>query len=968
MHKLYKIRAIIIFSALAVCTSAGNLKAQNRSSVPEKRMEPDSIKTSENVPNRFFNDAKNKSDAAISTVRSGQLYKTPSASITNSLSGILSGLYVKQGSGEPGFEEADLNIRGIGSYGFTNGTGYNTATIFVDGFEVRPGYFNFLSASEIESISVFKDASALATFGMKGANGVIWVVTKRGSVGKSTITFQARTGLQSPIQVNKPLNSYNYARLYNQAVSNDNGNTWNPFYSETQLNNYQNGVGTNVDWFNETTRDHAPYADADLRFSGGDTKTKYNIIFDYGKKTGLYDVGNTDSTSNENFGRYNLRANLDFDIGDIFEAQVDLNGRMENRKSPNYTSNYSTANLWTNLYRYPSNIYPVYDGESNNYSGTGIYPNNPVGSINALGWQSNRTRYLQGNFGLKEKLDLITKGLYLKEAFSFNSYNLSSYNKTKTYARYINGVKTTTDLDGNLTNSRLDALSQQDWRQATVTAGYENKFGFSEINSAINFFNSDYSGNGLFGYKIHYQNLSGRLNYSYKSRYVAEFGFSYFGSDAYAPGNRWKFYPAVSAAWIISNEDFLSENDVLSFLKLRGSVGKSATTQAISPSTYGSDGRYLYQQYYSQSGGFYTGTGTYANRGGLNPTFIANPNYGPEESMKYNVGLDLSLFKSLTLNLDAYIDKRSKILTVDNTIPASFGNNIFLSNIGKMTNKGLELSALYNGKSGNVGYHINAIASYNKNKIDYSAELAPAYPYNAITGNSFGTPIGLVADGFYQVEDFNADGSLKSGLPVPVFGNIQAGDIKYKDLDGNHIIDATDVKKIGKSTFPNLFYSFGGGIDFKGFDFSVLLQGVGGNAINILGDNNLQAQNIAFVNNGNAFPIAEGAWAYYPNEGIDNRNTATYPRLTTMANNNNYRTSSFWLKDADYLRVKNVELGYDFNKQTLSKLKLQNLRVFVNAVNPITWSKLLSDYKIDPEFNSGYPSIKSFNVGLIATY
>ncbi len=969
MHKIYKIKVTLLFSAFAMFTL--QLKAQKKTKQPAanvKMQQMDSLKVI-STPNRLFNDSGDKSTAAISTMRTSDLYKTHSPSVSNSLYG-LPGLNVQQTSGEPGFEAANLNIRGVGTYGFTNGNGYNTQTIYVDGFEVTPAYFNYMSASEIESVSVLKDAAALATFGMKGANGVIWVTTKRGVEGKSTVTFKVRTGLSSAIDINKPLDSYHFANLYNVAKSNDNGNVWTPTYTPAQLAAYQDGTGTNVDWFAKTLKDNAPYTDANMVFSGGDKMSKYNVTFGYLDKQGLYNVSNTDSTSNESFGRYNLRANLDFDLGNIFEARVDLNGRIEKRISPNYVSSgRSTDRLWTDLYNYPSNIYPVYDNLNNtNLSGTSIYPNNPVGSLNSLGYQSNTTRFLQGNFGLKEKLDFITKGLYADESFSYNSYDLSTYNKTRDYARYIGGNTTTTNKNSNLVPTTNAGAGQQDWRQLLATIGYKAAFGKNELNSAVNYQQSQYSGEGTFGYKVNYQNLSGRVNYVYNSKYIAEFGFSEYGSDAFAPGNRFHFYPSISGAWIASKEDFLKDNTVISQLKLRASAGKTATDKADAPSTYGSGAKYLYQQFYGYTGNYYIGNGTPASNGGLYPLFLANPNYGPEESMKYNVGADLTLFKSLTVTLEAYLDKRTGILTQDNSIPGSFGNFIYFDNIGKMTNKGFEVAANYNGKSREVGYQLFGSLSFNKNNIDFQSEVPTAFSYNASTGRPFGTQIGLVSDGFYQLEDFNPNGSLKTGLSTPLFGSVQPGDLKYKDLDNNGKIDGLDVTQIGKSFLPTTNFSFGGLADYKGFDLSLLFQGVSGNSVNLLGNSYLRAQNIAFVGNTNAYAIAEGSWAYYPAQGIDTRATATYPRLTTNANNNNYSTSSFWIKDGDFIRLRNVELGYNFTKQIITNLKLQKLRLFVNAINPVTWSKLKTDYNIDPEFTSGYPTIKSYTVGVIATF
>ena len=921
------------------------------------------LKATEAVPGSLFNLDNIKSTGAVSSAFGNVLYNTPTSSITNTFYGLLPGVTVRQGSGEPGFDIASLAIRGIGTYGVS---GYK---IYVDGFEVDNNYFNYLVPAELESVSILKDAASLATFGMKGANGVIWVVTKRGKSGKSTVTFQTRTGVQTPINNYRPLNSYGYANLYNQAISNDNGMVWTPKYQPADLQAYQNGSGTSVDWRNQVVKDHGYYTDGDLIFNGGDDNTRYNVVFDFANQQGLYNVANTDATSNEKFSRYNLRTNLDFKLFKIFEAKVDIGGILESRKSPNYTSSFSTGKLWNDLLNYPSNIYPVYDtvgGVPGHFSGNTIYPNNPVGSIQGLGWQSNLTRVLQGNFSLKERLDFITNGLYLNEAVSFISYDLSTYNKTSTYARYINGVTTTSDKASTIVASSLGANSQEDWKQIQVTLGYAHVFGNHAITSAVNYQQSAFRGdNGVFNYANHYQNINGKANYSYKNRYVGEFGFSYFGSDAFAPGHNWGFYPAVSGAWIVSNESFLKNSKLVNFLKFRASMGKTGNNDAASPSNFASGGRYLYQQYYAiNNGTFYLNNTAPAASNMLNPLFVANPNVFAEQSIKYNIGADITLFRNLNISFDYFIDKRSGILTQDNSIPSYFGNNIYFRNIGKVTNKGYELSLNYSNKIGKAAYHLFGMTSVAKNTLDYSSELATANPYNASTGRPLGTPIGLVSDGFYQVEDFNANGTLKTGQPLPFFGKVQPGDIKYKDLDGSGKIDQNDVTRVGNSSFPTLNYSFGGNLQLNAFDFTILFQGSGGNSVNLLSVTGMQG----FVNNGNIFPYHENAWAYYPTQGIDTRASATFPRLTTVSNSNNFRTSDFWMKDGDFLRIRNVELGYNITSHGLSKVMLSKLRIYVNAVNPVTWSALLKNYEIDPESISGYPALKSFNVGVVANF
>lgn len=922
----------------------------------------------EEVPGRIFNTKKLYSTAAVSTVNGNTLYQTATPSLTNTLFGRLAGLTVLQNSGEPGGDDASLGIRGNGSYGYG---GFGSHKIFVDGFEVSYNYFRNIAPAEIETVSILKDAAALATFGMRGANGVIWVTTKRGISGKATVQVQTRTGIQKPTKLYKPLNAFEFASLYNQAVSNDK-KAWTPFYNSSQLQAYQNGTGTNVDWYDAVLKDAGTYSDADVIFNGGDNTARYNVVLDYANQNGLYNVQNTDTTSNQKFRRYNLRTNLDFKMFKIFEARVDLNGRMEERRMPNAFSvtnlgrvnNFSSFPVFNSLASYPSNIYPIKDPATGEWSGTSVYPNNPVASIQDLGFVNFKTRTLQGNFELKENLDGITPGLYAKQAFSFNSFTLAQTSKTSNYARFFNGAKTTNDQNTAIVLSNLTAREQQDLKQAMVTLGYNRQIGDHQINSAVNYHQYDFTGDGFFATYYHYQNISGRANYAFKNKYVGEFGFSYFGSDAYAPGNRWGFYPSVSAAWIISNEDFFKDNKTVDLFKLRASAGKTGSADSDEGNLQNlQNGRYLYQQYYASSTNFYTGDASVNGQAALNPLYIANADLFAEKSMKYNVGMDISLFSKLSINLDAFLDKRSDIITRDLTIPGSFGNNVYVSNLGQQTNKGFEAVASFSDKKGKLGYSLTAVTFYNKNKIDYRGEVATAYPYNATTGRAVGTPIGLVATGFYDIADFNADGSLKAGQAIPAFGAVQPGDLKYQDLDNNGIVNENDRTAIGKPEYPELTFALGANVNYAGFDLSLFFQGVRGSSINIL-----STQTQAFVNNGNAFPIAKGAWAYYPAQNIDTRATATYPRLTTAANDNNYRSSSFWIKDRDFVRIRNIELGYTLSEKVLTRLHLSHLRLFVSAVNPITWSKLSKDYDLDPETPFGYPALKSFNTGIAVRF
>jgi len=919
------------------------------------------------IPGNLFSATSITNTGAVSSITDEILYKTPTSSITNTVSGRLAGLYTVGGNGLPRYDGGSWYIRGIGTYALSGNA--NISKYFVDGFEVNSDYLSYLTPAEIGSISILKDAAALSTFGMRGANGVVWIETKRGEIGAPKVQLQTRTGIQKAINLHKPLNSYDFANLYNQAISNDNGMVWTPTYSGAQLDNYKNGTATDVDWYDEVLKDKGYYTDADLTFFGGSDIVRYNVVLGYANQQGLFDVENSDETSNIRFSKYNMRTNFDIKLFKILQASIDVGGRLQDWNRPNYDA----STLMNNLARYPSNIYPVYDEDTDddpNFSGTSIYPNNPVASIRGLGWQHSRWRILQANFKFKEDLDFIVDGLYLQQAFSFFVQSRTNYSKTKNYARYRNGAYQTTDRNTTIVASSLGSGGMEEWKQGTLTIGYGNGFGDHVINSALNMHISAFNGEGLFGYRYHYLNYNGKVNYVFDNRYVAELGFSYFGSDAFAPGNKFGFYPAISASWVVSNESFLESSDMVKFLKVRASVGATGGAESYEAgmTNFLSDGRYLYQQYLasSQAGNFYTGNSApFDSRGTLAPLFLANENVFAEKSLKYNTGIDLNLFHKVDFTLDLFLDKRSGILTWDNSIMRYYGRNMTQSNIGEMTNRGFEASIAYTDRVGDFNWSLFGMAFHARNTIDYWAEVTPAYPYNATTGRSYGSRLGLESIGFFELDDFNVDGSLKTGIPEPMFGTVQPGDIRYRDRNEDGYIDQTDVDEIGNPPYPRWAFSFGGSVVYKGFDFSLFFYGSASSTVNLL---NYPTQTAAFVNNGNAYEWAKGAWAYYPDQGINNTgSSATYPRLTTLENENNYRNSTFWIRNNDFLRLKNIELGYDLGK-TLSQFGISKLRLYVNALNPVTFSKLLKDYNMDPESGYGYPALKSYNAGIQITF
>ncbi len=370
---ILNIRKCVVLAAVSAL-AAGNLRAQDYSVYDGEEVLERKVETN--------------STSAVSKVSGESLYKTPASNFTNTLIGI-PGLTVMQGTGSYEDNKAKWLVRGIGSYAVSD---WNTAKIFVDGFEVNSEYLTGLSASEVESVEVLKDGAALALYGERGANGVIRITTQRGRIGSATVTARMRYGVQTPDITNKPLGSYDFACLYNQAVSNDNGMVWSPVYSEDQLSAYRNGTAPDVDWYDAALKGFGQYADGGIVLNGGARNARYNVNLDYLNNSGILNTSNTDQTKNLGYQKFNLRANLDFNILKIFEVKVDFGGRIEMLKRPNY----GVAQLFNDIATYPSNIYNVYDdADESHYSGTALYPNNPYASVNGLGWMSYKSRSLQ---------------------------------------------------------------------------------------------------------------------------------------------------------------------------------------------------------------------------------------------------------------------------------------------------------------------------------------------------------------------------------------------------------------------------------------------------------------------------------------------------------------------------------------------------------------------------------------------
>ncbi|MBD1432190.1 TonB-dependent receptor [Sphingobacterium sp. DN00404] len=885
------------------------------------------------------------STAAISSVSSADMNKTFVPNLANTLFGRLPGLTVMQGSGEPGYDSPNMLIRGQGTYQD------NGFLVFVDGLETS---FEHLSVHEVQSVSVLKDAAALSQFGIRGANGALWVTTKRGEVGKTRITLDARNGWQSPVALPSFVGSFDYASLYNEALQNDG---LSPRYTDQDLEAYRTGsdpyLYPDVNWYDEVLRKSAPQRDINLTFSGGGNTARYFVLLGYNRTEGLYD--NTDSkrieNSNADFQRYNFRANVDMQLSQYVTASMDLGGRVEDRAFPNFNG----GDLWNNMARFPANAYPVRN-PNNSWGGNALFFDNPVASVLDRGLNTTTDRNLLANLQLVEKLDFITEGLSLRQAVAFNNWHRGHYDKTRNIAVYeitgktngTAGEEYTYRQHGTRTDLAVNQGGNNQWNRTNLqfSAHYDRSFGLNALSAQVMYYQDLYqtSGNNV---PYATQNIMGRVHYGYNDTYFAELGFSYSGSERFPPGKRFGFFPSLSTAWIVSNESFLKDNQTINFLKARASVGLLGNDRLIGQ-------RFAYRQDYYYDGSYHFGP-DYNGFGTVVEGVAGNPNISWEKSLQTNIGVEATLFHKLNISLDAFYENRWDILASgDATVPGYVGISSGYFNYGKVKNIGGEAVLTFSDKIGDLTYQVGGSVFYTRNKILEMNEVVRAESYLYQTGQQVGQPFGLQAVGFWQTGDFDASGNVLNGLPVSTFSRVQPGDIRYVDQNNDGLINENDFVPIGHSNNPSLTYTFNIGAAYKGFDVSAFLHGIGERSIFMNG-----TYFFALQNDNNIPSIAMNRWT------VENAANADYPRLSTLPNDNNYNTSTFWMRSGSAIRLRNVELGYTLPGRLQDQARLKDFRIYVNGVNLWTSAPING---FDPEYIGGYPPLKSYNIGLTARF
>ncbi|MFI5452877.1 SusC/RagA family TonB-linked outer membrane protein [Pedobacter sp. UC225_61] len=905
--------------------------------------------------------------AAISQISASEVMKSPTPNPTNALIGKLPGLIAIQTSGQPGADASLLRVRGISTLNGANAG----AIVVVDGIE-RPS-FSDVDPNEIETVTVLKDAASTAVYGLKGANGVIVITTKAGKIGKPRVTYTGNYAAQTYTGLAIGLPSYENATLLNLSYRND-GKTA-PF-TDAEIQKFadkSDPIGyPDVQWFDFLTKKYYSQTQHNIQINGGTKIAKYFVSAGYSFQDGIFKKFPSPYGINTvpNYNRYNFRSNVDLTLNKDFTVGIKLGGRFATRYQPSgllssSAFSYDTIEgMISRILQVPAYAYPVTlpDGRitANPNVGTNIW--NPYAVLTRFGTRNDDTNTIESTFNANYKLDFITKGLAFKGNFAYDSYYLNVERRNANWAAYVYNPQTgTATLSGDTRNrdEPLGAIQDGGVTTGTTTTNlqagftYARVFGKHNISALALGTRQLIKGVGTTTFQAPpraAQGVVGNVDYNYDDRYFFGASATYNGSENFAAGLRYGFFPAFSAGYTLSNEHFWKKNNVLTYLKFRGSYGLVGNDQGI--------GRFLFLTSYNPTGP----TVPFGNPNSITnwPTInlpdanLGNAELTWETGTKRNIGMEARMFKDqFKLTVDLFDETRKDILLDPLSGSALFGHVYPKLNRGVVYNKGYEVEIDYQGKIGNVSLGINGQVGYAKNRIIENDEPEGLPKSQIRKGTSVGQFFGYVNDGFYQsAADIAASPKQQGFNPIP-------GDLKFKDLDGDGTITTLDQQAIGYTSNPEYIYSFTPRFSYKAFSLSVMFQGAAHVSSNvILSEQNNGQQMYEFMLN--SWTPATAATATWP--ALHSRGTASL----------NYSSNDFTLQNAAYLKLRNVEMSYNLPKSWMETLKIASARVYLNGQNLYTWTKF--KMYVDPEnlnvvnqafpLQALYPSSRVYNIGL----
>ena len=940
---------------------------------------------------------------SVATITTKDLTQSPTANINNALAGRLPGLIVNQyAGGEPGVDQSELFIRGKATYG------NQSAIVIVDGIERDMSY---LAPDEIETFTILKDASATAAYGIRGANGVIIITTKRGKAAeKATVNLKASIGINQPIGFPEYLGSADYATLYNEARLNDAKMTGADIsslnlFSQQAIDNFRRAKGDNSDGLGYDW-DYYDFAfkpglqeDVSLSIRGGTDKVRYYVLANYFSQGGNYKYSNAgEYDSQTKFTRYNFRSNIDININRYLSTRLDLGARITDRNAPGTTAGrlmticatqppYLPILVEENAH--PQNEEYIQQNPRGMLYGDNIYRYNLLGELSRTGYLNEKNTYLNGSFAMNLDMEFLTKGLKAEVMFSYDASEgrwinrkldtyKDGYREYPKYAtfmpiegadaymaggHYTGAYKTGNkyDIDQTIGNGfSHNASDGRTYIQARLDYNrlFSNRH---EVTAMLLANRGNRTVNNELAY--HSQGITGRFAYYYNQKYLMEFNFGYNGSENFAPGKRYGFFPAGSIGWVVSEEEFMKKASWIDFLKVRASYGLVGSDNVSS--------RFPYLAFYGGGSGYDFGNNFGTNVGGTSEGNLANANLTWEKARKLNVGIDFTtLNQRLALTIDAFYEYRFDIITDMNSdgimgYPDIVGKDAALQNLGEVSNRGVDIELSWNDKIGkDFRYYIRPNLTFSRNRLEYKAEVARKNSWRKETGKRLYENFVYVFDHFVADQE-EADRLNKIGYQP--WGQLIPGDVVYKDLDRNGVIDDEDRTAMGNPRSPELMFGIPFGFQYKNFDFSVLLQGATKSSILLNGAAVFDFPQFEQDKIGRVKKMHLDRWT------PETAATAKYPALHYGTHDNNKNgNSSLFLYDASYLRLKNVEIGYNVSPKLLRKFHVQQARIYVQGLNLLTFDKL-GDVDIDPETKSGdgaswYPIQKVFNFGIDITF
>ena len=940
---------------------------------------------------------------SVATITTKDLTQSPTANINNALAGRLPGLIVNQyAGGEPGVDQSELFIRGKATYG------NQSAIVIVDGIERDMSY---LAPDEIETFTILKDASATAAYGIRGANGVIVITTKRGKAAeKATVNLKASIGINQPIGFPEYLGSADYATLYNEARLNDAKMTGADIsslnlFSQQAIDNFRRAKGDNSDGLGYDW-DYYDFAfkpglqeDVSLSIRGGTDKVRYYVLANYFSQGGNYKYSNAgEYDSQTKFTRYNFRSNIDININRYLSTRLDLGARITDRNAPGTTAGrlmticatqppYLPILVEENAH--PQNEEYIQQNPRGMLYGDNIYRYNLLGELSRTGYLNEKNTYLNGSFAMNLDMEFLTKGLKAEVMFSYDASEgrwinrkldtyKDGYREYPKYAtfmpiegsdaymaggHYTGAYKTGNkyDIDQTIGNGfSHNASDGRTYIQARLDYNrlFSNRH---EVTAMLLANRGNRTVNNELAY--HSQGITGRFAYYYNQKYLMEFNFGYNGSENFAPGKRYGFFPAGSIGWVVSEEEFMKKASWIDFLKVRASYGLVGSDNVSS--------RFPYLAFYGGGSGYDFGNNFGTNVGGTSEGNLANANLTWEKARKLNVGIDFTtLNQRLALTIDAFYEYRFDIITDMNSdgimgYPDIVGKDAALQNLGEVSNRGVDIELSWNDKIGkDFRYYIRPNLTFSRNRLEYKAEVARKNSWRKETGKRLYENFVYVFDHFVADQE-EADRLNKIGYQP--WGQLIPGDVVYKDLDRNGVIDDEDRTAMGNPRSPELMFGIPFGFQYKNFDFSVLLQGATKSSILLNGAAVFDFPQFEQDKIGRVKKMHLDRWT------PETAATAKYPALHYGTHDNNKNgNSSLFLYDASYLRLKNVEIGYNVSPKLLRQFHVQQARIYVQGLNLLTFDKL-GDVDIDPETKSGdgaswYPIQKVFNFGIDITF